>query len=69
VQLVADGRLDRRLDQVEVAGGLGADRLAVARDVSQSLGKTPARFLRDGDQITLSISGLGSQRNRVRMTT
>lgn len=33
------------------------------------MGKKPARYLRDGDQITLSISGLGSQRNRVRMTS
>lgn len=32
------------------------------------MGKTPARYLRDGDEITLSISGLGSQRNHVRMT-
>ncbi|WP_371574293.1 fumarylacetoacetate hydrolase family protein [Streptomyces sp. NBC_01314] len=32
------------------------------------MGKTPARYLHDGDEITLSISGLGSQRNRVRMT-
>ena len=32
------------------------------------MGKTPAQFLRDGDEITLSITGLGSQRNRVRVT-